>query len=188
MNEELHTLDDKEILKLSLRSPRMFEVLIDRYQEAFLRKSTTILRSKESAEDAVQETFLKIYKYGNRFKEQEGASFKSWAYRILTNTCYTHYVRNKKNLTHIELIDFAEREFADPADPKDEQEEQEKRPYIEAILARMPDNLSHILRLYFLEEKSQKEIAVRENISHEAVRTRIHRAKKYFKDISMKSL
>jgi len=51
----------------------------------------------------------------------------------------------------------------------------------------MPEKLSKVLRLYFLEEKSQKEIAEIENISAEAVRTRVYRAKNFFKKIILKT-
>jgi RNA polymerase sigma factor (sigma-70 family) len=184
-NVEYHALTDKEILDKSPDNPRLFEVLVVRYQSAFMRKTISVLHSSDMAEDIVQETFLKIYKYAGSFKEQDGASVKSWMYKILLNTCYTHYARRKKEHSQIEYVDFAEVEFADTAEP---QTDNEKRPYIESILSKMPHGLADMLRLYFLEEKSQKQIAKDRNMSLEAVRTRIHRAKKYFRNISAKTL
>jgi RNA polymerase sigma factor (sigma-70 family) len=178
-------LSDKEILANSRENPRMFGIIVDRYQDAFLRKATGILHSRDLAEDAVQETFLKIYKYAASFKEQKGATAKSWMYRILVNTCCTLYVQKKKERGHVELVDFSETDFASP---EEETPEESNRPHIDAMLAKMPDNLSRMLRLYFLEEKSQKEIAKAEGMTLEAVRTRIHRAKKFFRDISIKTL
>mgnify|MGYP001564504531 CR=1 FL=1 len=87
---------DEELLAKSFDDPRKFEALIDRYEEAFIRKAFYILGNKEAAEDAVQDAFVKIYKNARRFKPQPGAGFKSWGYRILVNTCFTAYKKHKR--------------------------------------------------------------------------------------------
>jgi len=138
--------------------------------------------SADSAEDIVQETFVKIYKNAHRFTEVTGASFNSWAYKILLNTCYTYYIREKKRLAQVMIVDFAEIDIADVSQ-KDIYEKNEKISLVESVLIRMPKNLSHLLRLHFLEGKSQKEIAHTEHISPGTVRVRIYRVKKYFKKI-----
>ena len=154
-------------------------MLIDKYQKSFLRKSVSILRSKEAAEDAVQDTFLKIYKNAEKFKEKKGANFNSWAYKILTNTCYDEITRKKKE--NQESFDFADLDVIMPMQTEDVGTVS----YVQSILERMPKNLSYFLKLYFFEDKSQKEIAVSEGMTEVAVRSRIHRAKKYFKNIAL---
>ncbi|MEK7178535.1 MAG: sigma-70 family RNA polymerase sigma factor, partial [Patescibacteria group bacterium] len=86
-----NNLKDEEILAASLEKPAFFKILVDRYQEAFLRKALSILRRQEEAEDIVQETFVKIYFNGKKFKKMEGIEFKSWAYKILVNTAISRY-------------------------------------------------------------------------------------------------
>ena len=178
------TLSDKDILEKSINNPQYFELLVMRYQNQFLRKSLSIIRSKEEAEDIVQETFLKIYKYGKNFRERENASFKSWAYEILRNTSYSHYKKQKKRQSNVKLVDFSQYDFEDVNTPLPEDSSNENKSYVESILSLMPQSLADILRLYFLEEKSQKEIAQMEHISPGAVRTRIHRAKNFFRKLS----
>ena len=177
------TLCDKEILERSFNQPWYFEILVDRYQSAFLRKSMTVVHSKEEAEDVVQETFLRIYKYGRKFKEKEGASFKSWAYTILRNTCYSHYKKLKTENSFVTIVDFSRYDFEDATPSIQEVEKTEVEKHVESVLKFMPESFAKILKLYFLEEKSQKEIARIENVSPEAVRVRIHRAKNFFKKI-----
>ena len=46
----------------------------------------------------------------------------------------------------------------------------------------MPESAARILRLQFLEGKSQEEIAVSEGSTISAIKTRVHRAKKLFKE------
>ena len=73
----LPDLPDEKILTLARKQPELFEVLVDRYQDAFIRKALRITGKKEDAEDVVQETFVKIFIHADKFKVQEGASFKS---------------------------------------------------------------------------------------------------------------
>ncbi len=48
-------------------------------------------------------------------------------------------------------------------------------------LAKLPEAAARILRLQFIEGKTQEEIAAAERLSIPAVKTRVHRAKKLFK-------
>ncbi len=170
---------DEEVLRESLEKPWMFEIIVRRYEVAFLKKGRSILYSHESAEDAVQDTFLKIYKNAHKFKEESGAGFSSWAYRILTNTCLDELDRQKRHksvgLEFHDLDISARVEFELKGDYS----------YVKTTLEKMPENLSRFLKLYFFEEKSQREIAKEEGMSEVAVRSRIHRAKKYFKDLML---
>lgn len=169
---------DEVILERSLKHPALFAVLVARYQEAFLRKAESIIHVREEAEDIVQETFTKIYFNARRFKPQAGASFKSWGYKILVNTTFSHYQRlKKKGAANIELDPEFYETFADPVDRS---EEETMRDYVASFLSRMPSQLARPLRLHFLEEYSQKEIATMEGTTVSAVKTKIYRAKREF--------
>src|SRR5262245_55796805 len=128
-----HLLTDAQVLRDSQNEPWMFSVLVDRYQEAFLRRATYILRSEESAEDAVQETFLKIYKYGPRFSEREGASFNSWGYRILTNVCYDLAEKRTQDSARVKVLDTSD---LDVAGSIDEISTSEQVSQVQSILVR----------------------------------------------------
>lgn len=62
-----------------------FEELYNNYAEYALRVAMAVTRDKMSAADAVQETFIKIYKSINSFDLDK--PFKPWFYRILINEC-----------------------------------------------------------------------------------------------------
>lgn len=181
--EQLTHQSDEEILAYSLKHPSAFSVLLDRYQDAFLRKAYGVVRSKEEAEDIVQETFSKIYANAGRFEVQEGASFKSWGYRILLNTSFTHYQKLKRKRNATADLDPEFYEVLPDLESKDF-EKQELAEYLTSIFARMPDHLSKVLRLHFIDGLPQKDIALREGVSVGAIKTRIHRAKKEFKKIT----
>ncbi len=174
----LADLRDEVVLERSIESPALFRVLVDRYQEAFLRKAESIIHSREEAEDIVQETFTKIYFNARRFKTVEGATFKSWGYKILVNTTFTHYQKLKKKGGS--LIELDPEFYETLPDPANHREEDVMRDYVASFLSKMPTQLARPLRLHFLEEYSQKEIADMDNTTVSAVKTKIYRAKREF--------
>lgn len=173
---------DEELLTLSLSHPNLFGVLVARYQDAFLRKVESILHNREESEEVVQEAFTKIYLYAGKFKKVEGASFKSWAYRIVVNTALTRYQVLKKRR---EVTAELDPEFYEMLpDLRNEKEEHEIRDVVISVLARMPTQMARALRLHIIERRPQEEVAAMEGVSVGALKTRIHRAKKEFKVIA----
>ncbi len=173
-------MSDEALLHESVARPALFAELVTRYQGAFLRKARAVVHTEEEAEDVVQETFMKMYQYADRFTPAEGGSVKAWGYAILLNTAYTRYRRLQKERTSrtemdeecmVSLPDRDMRQF----------EREEVRDYVVSVLARMPDHFARVLTLYFLERKSQKEIAALEHTTVGAIKTRMHRAKREFR-------
>jgi RNA polymerase sigma-70 factor (ECF subfamily) len=174
---------DEEILALSIKHPSLFALLVRKYEEPFMRKALSIVREKESAEDIVQEAFTKIYLHAGKFQPVEGASFSSWGYRILINTALTHYARRKKKGER--TVDLDEEIWALIPDRNLRQfEKKELSDYVASILTRMPETFAVALASFFLEGKSQEEIAAAEGVSVGAIKTRVHRAKAEFKRIA----
>lgn len=153
----------------------MFGMLVDKYQKPFLRKAVGILHSPDMAEDAVQDTFIRIYRYAHKFSYRGGASFSSWAYKILTNTCYGYTSKKTVELEDMDVFSNGD-DFLD----------NEQSSLVQSVLSRLPAKFSRLLSLYFFEGKNYKEIAVLENTSLGAVKSGLYRAKKQFKDIAVK--
>lgn len=178
---DVMTLTDEEVLRLSLRTPSVYSEIMRRYETAFLRKAESVLRNREDAEDVVQETFTKMYLNARSFEVQEGASFKSWGYAILMNTAFTLYKKKKRMREKSEMLDPEWYEILPDVESK-QFEKQELSDYVTSLFARMPEHFVRILRLQFIEGKSQEEIAEIEGLSVGAVKTRVHRAKKALSD------
>ena len=171
-------LRDEEVLERSIAHPSLFAIIVERYQDAFLRKAESVVRSREEAEDIVQETFTKIYFNARRFKTVEGASFKSWGYKILMNTTFTHYQKLKKKGGA--LIELDPEFYETLPDPANYSHEETMRDYVASFLSRMPMQLARPLSLHFIDEYSQKEIAEMEGTTVSAIKTKIYRAKREF--------
>jgi len=177
---ELNSLTDAEVLARSQKEPELFALLVHRYEAALLRRARTILKSPEDAEEAVQDAFTKMYLYADKYHAQEGASFSSWAYTILNRVAYTRYraksiERGKRAELlpeHYESLPDAKAEFLEDLSVRDE---------VITALAKLPETAAKLLRLQFIEGKSQDEIATSEDLSIPAVKTRVHRAKKLFR-------
>lgn len=171
---------DEEILRESIRSPKVFEEIVDRYQVAFIRKTKSLIGNKEDVNDIVQETFTKIYFNAARFKVQPGASFSSWAYKILVNTTFSYYRKFKKTEERVTTLETEILESF-PDLTKSDLERRELRDTVISVLANLPKNLGSALNMQFLQGMSQQEIADAEGVTVNAIKTRVHRAKKEFK-------
>jgi len=181
----MEELKDEEILTQSLKDPSRFSIIVDRYQDAFLRTAFNVVRSKQEAEDIVQETFAKIYTHGAKFTPQPGASFKSWAYRILMNTSFTHYQKVKKTGGKTEYLDALLYDERDPtAETIDFAGIHDAKTQVADVIEKMPKHLGRLLTLYYLEDKSYKNIAEIEDVSMSTLKMRLFRAKRLFKKIS----
>jgi len=166
-------MSDEEILKLSYRRPSHFGDLFDRHQKRFMKVAKRSLRTKDDAEDAVQETFVRIYKYGKKFPSN-GGKFVPWANTILKN-CIADQINRYKNVT-VSLTEEMENTVPDLNNNQD----LGNKNYVQFVLEKIGGATAEIINLRYILGKSFKEIAKTLNISSGAARVRVHRSKKIF--------
>lgn len=178
-NEEWERSSDEDVLRAAVQKPYLFKIIIRRYEEAFLRKARSVVHDVEESEDIVQETFVKIYRYAGKFEKREGIEFKSWAYKILMNTSFTHYTKLQKTKGNLEYQDFL---AAGDLHPRESFAGRiELAEGVKAALAKMPPMLSSVLHAYYFEDKSYQDIAREQNITLPALKMRLFRAKRVFR-------
>ncbi len=188
MNPLVHKADmrnkrDEDVLQASFKYPYLFELIVERYEEAFLRKAKSIIFDEEAALDIVQDTFVKIYLYGRKFKPVEGARFSSWAYKVLINVCFQWYKKKKREKEFFSILD-EELAAVLPHDNREEVSQKLDRDYLESMFSRLPETFARVLRLYVAEGKEYGEIAKVEGVSEGAIKTRMHRARDEMRKIS----
>lgn len=183
LEDEGRGMTDEELLAASVTTPSLFALLVRKYEAPFLRKALSIVRDQFAAEDIVQEAFTKIYLNAKKFKKQEGAQFSSWAYRILINTGLTHYQRRKRRGELTAQLDDEIWQLIPDKDLR-QFEKMSFSDEVASVLSRMPAPLSRALSSFFIDGKTQEEIAKEEGLTVGAIKTRVHRAKAEFKRIA----
>ncbi|MEM6263439.1 MAG: sigma-70 family RNA polymerase sigma factor [Bacteroidota bacterium] len=99
-------MDEQHLLR-KLQSPESqhlaFEELVRLYQEMLYYHIRRMVIRHDDADDVLQNTFLKAWKYLDKFRGD--ASLKTWLYRIATNESLTFLKKRKKEL-HEDVSDL----------------------------------------------------------------------------------
>jgi RNA polymerase sigma-70 factor, ECF subfamily len=126
-----------------------FEELVHRHTPLVFRMAMHILRSREDAEDVVQDTFLKAWQNLQRFEER--ARFSTWLTRIALNTALMKL--RSLRLTPVSLDSDADENVTwgdKVADWKPNPEELYSQTELREILQRALRTLPHGYRVVFL--------------------------------------
>jgi len=81
MSESDHEL----VARVRAGQREAFTQLIERYQARIFHTTHRMLKNRENAEEAAQDTFLRAYRGLAKFRED--AAFSTWLYRICYNLC-----------------------------------------------------------------------------------------------------
>ena len=171
---------DEALLLAAQEYPDLFRVLVERYQAPFLRLAMRVLNSKEEAEDTVQDSFLKIYKYSTQLRQTSDSKFKSWAYKIVFNTALTNYRKSKKRIGETEYLDSF---LYDSLKDKDIEAEINSKILIKEILEKMPAEFREIIELHYLEDRSYEEISKIKGLTIPALKMKLFRARELFRKL-----
>lgn len=76
--------DDKELVELTTKDPEKgFRYLMTKYKEVVYWHIRRLVVAHEDAQDATQETFVRVFRSLSEFKGE--CTFRSWVYRIAIN-------------------------------------------------------------------------------------------------------
>ena len=149
-------------------TPEAFMDLVSEYQAQLRRLCCVILKDAHLAEDAVQETFLKVYRSMGSFRQD--SSERTWITRIAVNTCRdmmkSRWFRYMDRNVMIE--DLPEPEV--PGDPEDDG-------LYEAVL-RLPVKQREAVLLYYYQNMTMQEVSDTLQISVSNVSRRLESARK----------
>lgn len=151
-----------------------FETLLGREHLALERYIRFRIPNSADADDVLQETCIAAYEKFSQLKNPN--SFKPWLLRIARNKCADCFRRKTARL-EIPMEDLAERivsvsRYGITAESA-----------VADTLALLAEQDRRILRLYFWQELSQAEIARNLDIPVGTVKSRLHTAKRHFKNI-----
>ena len=127
---------------------------LDEFEGALIGYATSILKDRDRARDAAQDTFIKLFKQDPEAVEP---TLKPWLYTVCRNRCFD-ILRKDKRMTSLD-DDKIERIHDAAEDPAAEAERSEERGEVLRFLDRLPENQREVIRLKFQGEMSYKEIA-----------------------------
>jgi RNA polymerase sigma-70 factor (ECF subfamily) len=185
--EEIKEKTDEELVAMTLKDENLYAFLVERYEEKLTRYILRISGgSKEDAEDTLQDVFISAYKNLNDFDQD--LKFSSWIYRIAHNKVISHFRKitaRPKTVTYegdSQLLNI----LASSEDLAKELERKYTGEEVRSILGELDEKYKEVLVLKFLEEKDYKEISDILEKPMGTVATLINRAKKQFKEESLR--
>ena len=136
-----------------------------------------ILERQDEAEDAVQETFLKLWEIRDKLDDVESA--KAYSIRILKNECLDRLRKAKKSVPADQVL------VREPISPTDEQIDARRR--LEKVLGAiksLPDSQKQVLLLRTVEGLSYREISEKMGMSQLTLRVLLTRARGALRNLS----
>ncbi len=174
---DLSKLSDEEVVEITrTKNKEAYSEIIKRYQGKLMRYAKYLVNDNERASDVVQDAFIKAYINLNSFDTKR--KFSSWIYRIVHNEAVNLINKYKKEKPLFENIDFDS-----GINIEEEYTQNEVRKMVKNCLEEMSLLYREPLSLYYLEEKSYKEISDILRIPIGTVGTRINRAKLIMRQI-----
>lgn len=150
--------------------------LVSEYSTALYRVAFSVTRNAAEAEDAVQETFLRVLRHESRLGEIR--DYRVWLVRIVWNIVLDKKRRAK---TRPESEDIADHARALPSGDRpadDSAISSQERNRILALIDRLPAREREALLLSAVEELTTAEIADALGTTESSIRSRIFRARK----------
>jgi RNA polymerase sigma-70 factor (ECF subfamily) len=149
-----------------------FDELMAAHEDRVFGICLRMLRDRNAALDAVQETFITVFRKADRFKAE--AAFSTWLYRVTVNTCYDQ-IRKAKQGSAQPLP-----QGLDPPDlaAGDAYESADLRPQIEEALESLPPEFRAAVVLVDLEGLALKTAANMLAVPVGTVKSRVFRGRR----------
>ncbi len=174
----LLSVEEQELIAAAARGDRRaFEALIRLHEDRVFAICMGVIRSRDLALEATQETFITLFRKLDRFDGK--SAFSTWLYRVTTNTCYDVLRRAKRHLA--EPLP----EYHDPADARaqDDLDAVELRPELRDALAAIPDEFRAAVVLSDLEGLPVAEVAEILDVPPGTVKSRVFRGRRLLAEL-----
>jgi len=164
-----------------------FDVLVSMMRNQAFHVARSLVGSREDALDLAQETFLKIFRARDTFRD--GDPFLPWFHRILRNTCFS-FLRRERRVRRTSLSAKSEENEGDweildeqVASPSDRLEQEERSDVFRMAFDKLGARDREIIALRHFEELSYREIAETLDIPQGTVMSRLFHARRKLRDI-----
>jgi RNA polymerase sigma-70 factor (ECF subfamily) len=168
-------IEERVLVQRALAGDReAFAGLVRAYQGPVYNLAYRMLGSPAEAEEAAQETFVRVYQRLATYDPQQKLS--SWVLAIASHYCIDRLRRRR--LVSLPLDEAPAQEAAEPAEaPELALLAQEREREIQTLLAGLPEAYRLVLVLRYWQDLSYEEMARLLGTSESAVKARLHRAR-----------
>ena len=142
-----------KVLKGNLAS---YAILVEKHKGLAYTLALRIAKNHEDAEEIAQDAFLKAYNSLKSFKKE--SKFSTWLYKIIYNAAISRF--RKKHIESFSLEDAPIQESASEAidDGLNIMHLKERKKIISTAIGRLKEDEGAVMTLFYLTEKSTKEI------------------------------
>ncbi len=179
MDEYAELSDEQIIEKIKNIDQGLYAIIVSRYKDKLIRYANSIIKDTDKSVDIVQISLIKAYIDLKGFNTKK--KFSSWMYRIVHNEALNLIKKYHKETPWIEDLDFSSDE-----DIEENFAQNEVVSMVGKCLKDIPLLYSEVLSLYYIEEKSHREISDILKIPMGTVAIRISRGKQIMKKICQK--
>lgn len=170
--------EDHELLaRIQDGSHDAFAALVQRHTERFYRLAYRYMQHKETAEDIVQDAFVKLWENPGKWQPERNTKFTTWFYRILVNLCLDWQKKKRPLALEEELPVLDEGETLDATLIRVQEQK-----ILEKEIAVLPERQRLALNLCFDEGLSNQEAAEVMGLHLKALQSLIMRAKATLKE------
>ena len=171
------TIADAQILssfKHQATKEAGFRLLVEKYQERLYWQIRRMVLNHEDADDVLQNTFIKVWKYLDNFKEQ--SQLHTWLYRVAMNETLTFLKKEKKR--NSTSLDDVSHELTENLTSDEYYSGDEIQLKLRNAIASLPEKQRIVFNLRYYEEMNYEEMSRVLETSVGALKASYHHAAK----------
>ena len=170
--------------KEELTKRKEFEKEAIPHMDALLRTALRMTKNEIDAEDLVQETFVKAYRFWDKF--ESGSNCRAWLFKIMTNIFINDYRSKSRSPVSVNVDDIDDNFlYGQLAEGNNSMGNPERQLFnkifdddVKKAIEGLPDDFRLVVVLSFLEGFSYQEIADIADLQLGTVKSRLHRGRK----------
>ncbi len=172
--------NDADLIQRTLDGDQAaFTTLVNKYQKPVHTLVWRKIGDFHIAEEITQDVFLKAYKSLSTLKRRD--HFPGWLYVIATRRCIAWLRKKRLPTKSLDAMSTAELEEICHARYEANSSEaaavKHRRKLVKRLLQKLPESERTVVTLYYLAEMTGEEISLFLGVSHNTVRSRLHRAR-----------
>ncbi len=177
--------EDANLIQQTLDgNEQAFSKLVEKYQKQIHALAWQKIGDFHTAQEITQDTFLTAHQRLESLKHYN--SFSGWLYVIADRKCKNWHRKNKLTLKSLEDMDPIELEEVYYSEymthQREEAADRKRRALVQKLLSKLQESERTVMNLFYIAEMTCEEISKFLGISPNAVRTRLHRARKKLRE------